>query len=367
MARQLAPASPWRASLEQTPRHLFVPAWWKGAGAGWVQRAGGDDTTAWLDAAYSDTSLITRVGPLHADHATPGQTTTGRPTSSSTHPSLLISMYRHAEIHPGMDVLDVGTGSGYGTALLCHRVGVQRVTSIDVDPYLVAAAAERLDAVGHHPRIEAVDATTEVPGSFDRIVATVAMPTVPPSWIKALRPGGRISTVLDNTQAILTVDLRDDGTLAGRIERDWAGFMSARHSDDYEPGHKGTVDRLLAERGERTEQGRYPLVNPDDAWELWSTLAVQHPGVRSHWHTDGGEAVCLLWDEAGSWARAEGERGHTPTVHAAGPANLWRELEGLKTRWLIEGRLPLYGANAIVEPDGTIRVWRGAWTVTITG
>nr|WP_279354711.1 class I SAM-dependent methyltransferase [Frankia canadensis] len=44
-------------------------------------------------------------------------------------------------------MLDVGTGSGYGTALLARRYGSSQVTTIDVDPHLVAAATDRLAAL----------------------------------------------------------------------------------------------------------------------------------------------------------------------------------------------------------------------------
>jgi hypothetical protein len=66
----------------------------------------------WADAVYRDKSLITRIGPLHADQAGKQDRPDGRPTSSSTMPGLVVSMYRHAMIGDGMDVLDVGTGSG---------------------------------------------------------------------------------------------------------------------------------------------------------------------------------------------------------------------------------------------------------------
>jgi Protein-L-isoaspartate(D-aspartate) O-methyltransferase (PCMT) len=71
-----------------------------------------------------------------------------------------------------MDALDVGTGSGYGNALLCTRLGDGHVTSIDLDDYLVKVAAERLASIDLHPVLTACNATGPLPGgavSFDRI------------------------------------------------------------------------------------------------------------------------------------------------------------------------------------------------------
>jgi protein-L-isoaspartate O-methyltransferase len=114
-------------------------------------------------------------------------------------------------ITDGMDVLDVGTGSGYGCAVLAGRVGDQHVTSVDVDEYLTKAAAERLDSVGLHPDVVTCDATGPLPGSYDRIVSTVAVRPVPPSWLAALRPGGRLVTTITGTCLIVPADRTPDG------------------------------------------------------------------------------------------------------------------------------------------------------------
>ena len=54
----------------------------------------------WADAVYRDKSLVTRISPLHADQAAKQDQPDGRPTSSSTMPGLVVSMYRHAMIVP---------------------------------------------------------------------------------------------------------------------------------------------------------------------------------------------------------------------------------------------------------------------------
>ncbi|HEX5567783.1 MAG TPA: protein-L-isoaspartate(D-aspartate) O-methyltransferase, partial [Streptomyces sp.] len=140
------PVSRWRTPVAATPRHLFVPRWWQpDSGDGWTLRDGPADPKTWAAAAYSDgPSLVTQVGLLHADHAHPGDRPTGLPTSSSTHPSLVLRMLRHGMIADTTDLLIVGAGTGYSTALACARLGPDRVHSVDVDGYLVHAARDRL-------------------------------------------------------------------------------------------------------------------------------------------------------------------------------------------------------------------------------
>jgi protein-L-isoaspartate O-methyltransferase len=354
------PVSRWREPVATTPRHQLVPRWWQ-PGTGEL-RDGPADPAAWLAAAYSDQTLVTRTGPRHADLAPPGTRARGLPTSSGTKPSLVVRMYRHGQIADGMDVLDVGTGTGYGTALLCRRLGAEHVTSTDIDPYLTRAAATRLADAGLRPRILTTDATGPLPGSYDRIISTTSVRPVPPTWLTALRPGGRIVTTLTGTTAILTADLQPDGTALGRIERDWAGFMPARHGPGYPPGPHppGHHDSPAA-------PGRYPLIVLEDAWELRTMLSIEHPGITEHPcdHADGTTTVQLTHPD-GSRATARGQRGTIPLVRQDGPQRLWDHLDHLRDQWLAHGSFPVYGAAALIEHDGTIRLARGTWRATIT-
>jgi protein-L-isoaspartate O-methyltransferase len=359
--------SRWREPVGAIPRHLLVPRWWAACGSTWELHDGPAEVPAWLDAAYTDQTLVTQVGAQHADLAHPGQEAEGTPTSSSTLPSLVVQMYRHARITGGMDVLDVGTGPGYGAAVLSRRLGAQHVTSIDVDPYLTGAAAERLDGIGLHPQIVTCDATGPLPGDYDRIVAMAAVRPVPPSWLSALRPGGRLVTTITGTTAILAADKLADGRAFGRIERDWAGFMAVRHGPGYPPPPGDGHEELLSGDGEHVAPGRYPLIIPEDAWELRTMLSIEHPGITSHHqiHPDQSATVWLVHAD-GSWARAEGQPGQAaPLVHQGGPRRLWDLLDQLRDRWLAEAAFPVYGALAMVQQDGTIKLARGAWRATI--
>lgn len=364
--RVARPGSPWRDAVLGLPRHVFVPAWFEQADdRTWRVRRGADAPEAWLQAAYSERSLVTRVGGVHADHALPGQAVHGRPTSSATMPSLTVRMYEHALLAPGMRVLDVGTGSGYGTALLAHRFGGDRVVSVDVDRYLVRAAAGRLAAVGLSPGLHCLDALGGElpPGGYDRIVATVGVPGIPPSWIAALRPGGRVVATLADTSLIVVADRQDDGTLLGHTTWDRGGFMSARSGDDHPDDG---VDWTAVATGEGTpETGRYPVLDVAQAWDVQSMLALLCPGVRHRYSADGERRTALMAHPDGSWARAEARGQEPPVVYQGGPRRLWDLLDGVRDHWLRHGELPVRGAWVRVTPDGRTTLMRGRWKLQV--
>lgn len=360
------PESRWREAVANTPRHQFVPSWWVGSGGRWQLRHGPSYEAAWLETAYRDKTLVTKVGPLHADHAGPGDEPTGRPTSSSTLPSLVLQMYRHARIGPKDTVLDVGTGSGYGTALLCRLLGDGQVTSIDVDDYLTTIAAQRLGELGLHPNIATVDATGPIPGSFDRIVAMVSVRPIPASWLAALNPGGRLVTTITNTSLIVSAVKTDDGGAAGQVERDWAMFMRTRTGSDYPPELDTLWKTARTAEGEHVSTTRYPVIDVlENAWELRSMVEILAPGTAFWFEEDGDTRTQLMVHQDGSWARAV-QTGKGPgVVHQGGPRRLHDVLDEARDHWLENGSLPLYGANVRITPDGAIELQRGRWKATI--
>ena len=87
-----------RPARDHAPAHL-VPNWFQHGADGWTRQRGADDADAWMDAAYSgNRTLVTRVGPMHADDADVADRPEGLPTSSSTLPALVVMMYQLAMI-----------------------------------------------------------------------------------------------------------------------------------------------------------------------------------------------------------------------------------------------------------------------------
>jgi protein-L-isoaspartate(D-aspartate) O-methyltransferase len=89
-------------------------------------------------------------------------------------------------------VLDVGTGSGYGAAVL-SAMGT-RVIGIERDEELARAARERLDALGYPVEIHVGDGSAGWPDAapYAGIVVAAAAPDVPEPLIAQLADGGRV-------------------------------------------------------------------------------------------------------------------------------------------------------------------------------
>ncbi|MCF6525247.1 hypothetical protein [Streptomyces sp. JJ36] len=168
-----------------------------------------------------------------------------------------------------------------------------------------------------------MDATGHLPcpaGSADRLVATVSVPSVPPSWLNALCIGGRLVTTVAGTSLSVTAEKDPEGGATGRVKWDRAGFMHARHGQDYPPG---ATDLLgMAEvadgEGEYVARGRYPIVDVANAWDLASMLELTAPGIAHHYREGGEQRTAFMAHGDGSWARATAAGPEQPLVHQGG-------------------------------------------------
>lgn len=110
-------------------------------------------------------------------------------------PSMIAKMLELAELKQGMKVLEVGSGSGYNTALLAEIVGRENVIGIERSPDLVAYAKMNLEKSGY-ARVKVVEGDGSLgykdDAPYDRIIVTAAAPKISRHWVEQLKPKGLI-------------------------------------------------------------------------------------------------------------------------------------------------------------------------------
>ncbi|MFH8575705.1 methyltransferase domain-containing protein [Streptomyces zaomyceticus] len=237
----------WRDAFAEVPRHLFVPYYYVPGTGGYERLWSGDPDPArrdqWLRGAYEDTAIATRVRD-------------GDLVSSASQPSLMALMLRALDVRDGHHVLEIGAGTGYHAALLCHRLGEEHVTTVDLDEEIAESARTHLAAAGYRPAVIAADGARGCPerAPYDRIVATCAVPSVPYPWLAQCAAGALVLTPLSTGLLLLRVD--DVTHAEGRFLETSAYFVALRGVAGRVPRHGpagderfrffwGLVDRVL--------------------------------------------------------------------------------------------------------------------------
>lgn len=184
-------------AFRAVPRHLFLP-----------------DTP--LTAVYSDRAIVTKLE-------------NGRPTSSSSQPTMMAIMLEQMAVCSGENVLEVGAGTGYNAALLGSLVGKNgRVTSIDIDSDIVEAAQCHLQAAGaDNVQVVCGDGTKGFAANapYDCLILTVGGWDISPEWMAQLKPNGRILLPLsfNGPQLSIVFTRNNDRLLSASIRS--CGFM----------------------------------------------------------------------------------------------------------------------------------------------
>jgi protein-L-isoaspartate(D-aspartate) O-methyltransferase len=168
------------AAMSKVPRHEFVPE-------------------HLADAAYED-------HPLPIGYS-----------QTISQPYIVALMTELLQIQPGAKVLEVGTGSGYQTAILAE-IGAQ-VYSVEILEPLAKTSAQLLQRLGYTSvQVKRGDGYLGSPqyAPYDAVVVTAAADHVPPPLIEQLKPGGRLVIPVgggQTQQSLLLVEKGADGSV----------------------------------------------------------------------------------------------------------------------------------------------------------
>jgi protein-L-isoaspartate(D-aspartate) O-methyltransferase len=333
----------WVDAFRDNPRHLFIPDRAErvsddGSRQWPIDRA--RDLEEWLDAVYSDDIIITQRDDV------------GRPSSSSSMPYMVFGMLDHLGVRDGDTVCEIGTGTGWSTALLCSRLGDHNVVTIEIDPHLAEIARANLRTAGREPTVVIGDGAAgwaaEAP--YDRVVSTCAVHRVPYAWVDQTVNDGVVltpwGTPLHNG-ALLRLVVGDDGTAGGRFVES-ANFMVMRGQFVRVPDEPDDFPDRAARSDANVDLDE---VFTNDA--LFAIgLLVRDCKIGYDWGDDG--TVTTFWLlAADSWASIELATG---TIRELGPRSLWGEVESAYGWWVDQGRPGLTRFGVTVYRSGQ-SVW----------
>ncbi|MGH3979736.1 MAG: methyltransferase domain-containing protein [Pseudonocardiaceae bacterium] len=324
----------WRRAFAETPRHVFVPDWS-------------------LEDAYSQESLVTQW-------RTADSMGNKRPTSAASAPAAVAAMLDRLAVHDGHRVLEIGTGTGYNAALLCHRLGSANVCSIDIDRALVDNARLALKSLGCDATLAAGDGYGGLleGAPYDRILATCAVTHVPPEWIRQLTDGGRIVAPIagNSCKPLLVLDKTAPNEVTGRFDHRRVGFMPLRPSieDPLGPGETTglCVTGMAHEGTTRTDPGRIH----DATSDLVLFCQFHLPGLQHSYDTgsddlDRSRVKRLIVHTADAMAGVSftrGDDGRWPVVQR-GRHRIWDTIESALELWdyLREPDISRFGVSAL--------------------
>jgi protein-L-isoaspartate(D-aspartate) O-methyltransferase len=108
-------------------------------------------------------------------------------------PYIVALMTDLLQIQPDHTILEIGTGSGYQTAILSMLC--RKVCTMEVVPELAETAKQRFEEMGYNNiEMQIGNGYRGWPeyAPYDGIIVTAAAGHIPPALIEQLRPGGRL-------------------------------------------------------------------------------------------------------------------------------------------------------------------------------
>lgn len=153
-----------------------------------------------MDSSFEDHAYQDKAFPIAADQ------TISQPYTVAFQTELL-------QVKRGDQVLEIGTGSGYQTAVLCE-LGA-KVYSIERQQELFKKTKLFLSKLGYRPKyLSFGDGYKGLPeyAPFDSIIVTAGAPYVPKPLLSQLKVGGRLVIPVGNDPQTMTLFVRVEAT-----------------------------------------------------------------------------------------------------------------------------------------------------------
>src|SRR5260370_3835695 len=156
------------------------------------------------------------VSPEHWDDAYADHPVPIGEQQTTSQPYIIACMLQAAEVAPQDRVLEIGSGSGYQTALLAELAA--QVFAVERHPTLAANARSTLEGRGYRNiTLMTGDGSVGWPeqATFDAIIVAAAAPRVPPALVEQLAGGGRLVVPVGDSQqqALQLYRKSPDGTV----------------------------------------------------------------------------------------------------------------------------------------------------------
>ncbi len=134
---------------------------------------------------------------------------------TNSQPTTVANMLSLLEVRGGQKVLDVGSGSGWTSALLSELVGQEgEVLAVERVPELVTRSSQILEDWSNVRVFEATPGVFGLPdqGPFDRILVSAMAEELPGGLVDQLAPGGLM--VIPVASRMLRVEKKSSGQVS---------------------------------------------------------------------------------------------------------------------------------------------------------
>ena len=350
----------WIKAFASIPRHLFLPHIYQPHPDGGFTLASTPEELAYQDEGW--TTQINGTFPTPKD----GEPIQGQPTSSSSAPGLMAVMLEALDVADGVRVLEVGTGTGYNAALLCHRLGDQHVVTVEVDPVLAEQAQQRLAEVGYRPIVHVGDGADGYPpgAPYDRVIVTCALTSLSWKLIEQTRQGGVLVVPVWRGHLPAGLMLRltaTGGSLArGQVLDAYGGFMPARNTPPADAVQLLHRHQAAADEGGTARTTSLTTGTSGEPWAWFAALVVPDAVSLGTIHDDGPPRHWLLTEDSWCYLTPDGR------VVQGGRRHLWDEIEAAHSTWEQLGQPARHQCQVIIDPDGARLTYQGReWPILL--